>query len=74
MAVGRYKDDAERFEKHIEKLSGELEKTKGFVGHLEVDLIRTRQELADSVNVIGDYEKENLDLQNKLEACYTRQH
>lgn len=35
-------------------------------------MIKTRQELAESVNVIGEYEKENLDLQNKLEMYYAR--
>lgn len=62
MAVGRYKDDSGRFQKHLEKVGGELEASKEYVGKLEVDLIKTRQELAESVNVIGEYEKENLDL------------
>lgn len=72
MAVGRYQDDSGRFQKHIEKLTTELKQNKEYVGKLEVDMIKTRQELAESVNVIGEYEKENLDLQNKLEMYYAR--
>lgn len=43
MAVGRYQDDNGRYQKHIEKLSAELEKSKAYVGKLEVDMIKTRQ-------------------------------
>ena len=51
-----------RFQKHIDKLGGELESSKEYARSLEIDVFRSRQELAESVNVIGEYEKENLDL------------
>ena len=63
----------ERCQKHVEKVNTELEQSRTTVGHLERDMIRTRQELAESVNVIGEYEKENLELQARLEAIQMTQ-
>ena len=62
----------ERYQKHIEKLSREGEEGRAYASKLEVDVFRCRQELAESVNVIGEQEKENLELRGRLEACLAR--
>ncbi len=61
--------ERERLNERLAENSESMKNMKGRIEALEVELVRTKQDLGEALNAVNDFELKNIDLHRKLEKA-----